>query len=109
LKALLTFAPEKTWIHAFTDGRDVSPTSAVHDLAELPQERSATIAGRYWAMDRDGRWERTERAYDAIGEGHGTPGRDPVESVRRGYDAGVTDQLLEPVGLEGRPRAGRRA
>ena len=52
---------ERTWIHAFTDGRDVSPTSAVDDLAELPAERIATVVGRYYAMDRDRRWERTER------------------------------------------------
>src|SRR5207248_10246530 len=66
LKALLKFAPEKTWIHAFTDGRDVSPTAAIHDLAELPQDRIASVTGRYWAMDRDGRWERTNRAFDAV-------------------------------------------
>ena len=53
LQALLRFAPEKTWIHAFTDGRDVSPTSAVRDLALLPQDRIATVTGRYYAMDRD--------------------------------------------------------
>src|SRR5918999_6225794 len=62
LRALLRFAPEKTWIHAFTDGRDVSPTSAVRDLAELPGDRIATVSGRYYAMDRDERWDRTERA-----------------------------------------------
>ena len=66
VKALLRFAPEKTWIHAFTDGRDVSPTSAAHDLAELPLDRIATVVGRYWAMDRDQRLDRTQRAYDAI-------------------------------------------
>ncbi len=71
LRALLTFAPEKTWVHAFTDGRDVSPTSAVHDLAELPLERIATVVGRYYAMDRDKRWERTQRAFDAIVRGPG--------------------------------------
>src|SRR5205823_8011926 len=60
LRALLRFAPEKTWIHAFTDGRDVSPHSAVKDLAELPADRIATVAGRYYAMDRDGRWDRTQ-------------------------------------------------
>src|SRR5207237_10828014 len=65
VRALLTFAPEKTWLHAFTDGRDVSPTSAVHDLAELPQDRIATVSGRYYATDRDQRWDRTERALDA--------------------------------------------
>ena len=66
LKALLRFAPEKTWIHAFTDGRDVRPHAAVHDLAELPTDRIATVAGRYYAMDRDQRWERTDRALAAI-------------------------------------------
>src|SRR5947207_11214456 len=64
LKALLRFAPERTWIHAFTDGRDVSPHAAERDLAELPLERIATLAGRYYAMDRDQRWERTDRAYN---------------------------------------------
>src|SRR5207247_2068490 len=58
LRALLRFAPEKTWIHAFTDGRDVSPTSAIHDLADLPAERIATVSGRSYAMDRDQRCER---------------------------------------------------
>ncbi|HET8874465.1 MAG TPA: 2,3-bisphosphoglycerate-independent phosphoglycerate mutase, partial [Gaiellaceae bacterium] len=66
LRALLELArrqgmEDRTWIHAFTDGRDVSPTSAVSDLAELPAEKIATIVGRYYAMDRDQRWERTER------------------------------------------------
>ena len=71
LQALLRFAPERTWVHAFTDGRDVSPTSAVRDLAELPLDRIATVAGRYWAMDRDQRWDRTQRAFDAIVNGEG--------------------------------------
>ena len=62
---------ERTWIHAFTDGRDVSPTSAVSDLAELPPERIATVVGRYYAMDRDKRWERTQKALDAITRGAG--------------------------------------
>ena len=57
VKALFEFAPEKTWLHAFTDGRDVSPHSAVHDLAELPLNRIATVVGRYYAMDRDKRWD----------------------------------------------------
>ena len=71
LRALLTLAEREgmsdyTWIHAFTDGRDVSPHSAAKDLAELPQERIATVCGRYYAMDRDQRWERTDRAFRAI-------------------------------------------
>ena len=107
LRALLRFAPEKTWIHAFTDGRDVSPHSAVNDLAELPTERIATVCGRYYAMDRDQRWERTQRALDAItGSGPVTVGSDPVTIVQESYDRGVTDEFIEPVVLEGRPRLG---
>src|SRR5436853_332962 len=82
LQALLTFAPEKTWIHAFTDGRDVSPHSAVHDLTELPVDRIATVVGRYYAMDRDKRWERTERALRAIVNGEGERSDDPVAAVQ---------------------------
>src|SRR5207249_7500175 len=104
VQALLRFAPEKTWIHAFTDGRDVSPHAAVDDLAELPVERIATVAGRYWAMDRDGRWERTERAYAAIVNGEGAHAADPIAAVRSSYDAGVTDEFIEPVVIDGRPR-----
>ncbi len=105
LRALLRFAPERAWVHAFTDGRDVSPHAAVHDFAELPTDRIATVSGRYYAMDRDARWERTERAFDAIVEG-GPPAADPVVAVQASYDAGVTDEFIEPVVLEGRPRLG---
>jgi 2,3-bisphosphoglycerate-independent phosphoglycerate mutase len=104
LRALLRFAPEKTWIHAFTDGRDVSPHAAVNDLAELPTDRIATVAGRYYAMDRDARWERTQRAYDAIVSGVGEPADDPVDAVRRSYDRGVTDEFIEPAVIRDRPR-----
>jgi 2,3-bisphosphoglycerate-independent phosphoglycerate mutase len=104
LRALLRFAPEKTWIHAFTDGRDVSPHSAVRDLAELPTERIATVAGRYYAMDRDGRWERTDRAVRAIVDGEGEQADDPVAAVQASYDRGVTDEFIEPIVLGGRPR-----
>jgi 2,3-bisphosphoglycerate-independent phosphoglycerate mutase len=104
LKALLRFAPERTWIHAFTDGRDVSPHAAVHDLAELPRERIATVAGRYYAMDRDRRWERTERAFRAICLGEGAAVDDPVDAVVRSYAAGVTDEFIQPVVITGRPR-----
>jgi 2,3-bisphosphoglycerate-independent phosphoglycerate mutase len=107
LKALLRFAPERTWIHAFTDGRDVSPTSAARDLAELPPERIATVVGRYYAMDRDQRWERTQRAYDAIVEGKGELAEDPVAAVEASYARGVTDEFIEPIVLEGRPRLSR--
>ena len=106
LKALLQFAPEKTWIHAFTDGRDVSPHSAIHDLAELPGDRIATVVGRYYAMDRDSRWDRTQRALEAVTnpEASSPRGVDPLTEVQRSYDAGVTDEFIEAVVLEGRPR-----
>ena len=106
VRALLRFAPEKTWIHAFTDGRDVSPHSAVRDLAELPTDRIATVVGRYYAMDRDQHWDRTDKALAAIVDGEGVQGSDPVQEVQRSYDAGVTDEFIEPIVLEGRPRLG---
>jgi 2,3-bisphosphoglycerate-independent phosphoglycerate mutase len=106
LKALLQFAPEKTWIHAFTDGRDVSPTSAVHDLAELPADRIATVAGRYYAMDRDKHWDRTDKAYEAIVSGGPVQGTVPVKEAQRSYDAGVTDEFIEPIVFPDRPRLG---
>ncbi|HUZ99880.1 MAG TPA: 2,3-bisphosphoglycerate-independent phosphoglycerate mutase [Gaiellaceae bacterium] len=104
VKALLQFAPEKTWIHAFTDGRDVSPHSAVHDLAELPVDRVATVVGRYYAMDRDKRWDRTERAIDAIVHGRGAHASDPIAAVQESYDRNVTDEFIEPIVIDGRPR-----
>jgi 2,3-bisphosphoglycerate-independent phosphoglycerate mutase len=107
VKALLRFAPERTWIHAFTDGRDVSPTSAARDLAELPADRIATVAGRYYAMDRDKRWDRTQRAFDAIVKGEGEHAEDQVAAVKASYERGVTDEFIEPTVITGRPRLGR--
>ena len=109
LRALLELAPregmaERTWIHAFTDGRDVEPTSAVHDLAELPDERIATVASRYYAMDRDRRWERTQQALDAILQGTEPTAEHAPEAVQASYDAGVTDEFVVPIALAGRPR-----
>jgi len=104
VQALLRFAPEKTWIHAFTDGRDVSPHSAVHDLAELPVDRIATVAGRYYAMDRDQRWDRTDRGVAAIVRGEGEHADDPIAAVQASYDRDVTDEFIEPVVIDGRPR-----
>ena len=104
VRALLRFAPEKTWLHAFTDGRDVSPTSAVDDLAELPVERIATVSGRYYAMDRDQRWDRTERAFAAICRDEGEQADDPIEAIRRSYERGITDEFIEPTVIRRRPR-----
>ncbi len=104
VQALLRFAPERTWIHAFTDGRDVSPNAAIRDLAELPLDRIATVAGRYYAMDRDKRWDRTQLALDAIVAGTGEHDDDPLHAVQASYDAGVTDEFIVPVVIDGRPR-----
>jgi 2,3-bisphosphoglycerate-independent phosphoglycerate mutase len=103
LRALLTIAPEKTWIHAFTDGRDVRPESSLHDLAELPQERIASVSGRYYAMDRDHRWERTQQAFAAIVGSEPTVEQEPLEYVASSYAAGVTDEFLVPAHFAGRP------
>jgi 2,3-bisphosphoglycerate-independent phosphoglycerate mutase len=112
LRALLELArrqgmEQRTHVHAFTDGRDVSPTSAANDLAELVSEGAdiVTVCGRFYAMDRDGRWERTERAFSAIRSGEGEPADDPVAAVRASYERGVTDEFIEPVVLPG-PRLG---
>ena len=111
VRALLDLAKregmeERTWIHAFTDGRDVSPSAAKDDLATLPAERIATVVGRYYAMDRDKRWERTELALAAIVAGEGATAASPVAAVERSYAAGVTDEFVEPVVFRDRPRLG---
>jgi 2,3-bisphosphoglycerate-independent phosphoglycerate mutase len=97
---------ERTFVDAFTDGRDVSPTSSAADLAELVSEgaRIVTVSGRYYAMDRDKRWERTERALRAICLGEGETADDPVAAVEASYAGGVTDEFVEPTVISGRPR-----
>jgi 2,3-bisphosphoglycerate-independent phosphoglycerate mutase len=109
LRALLALAEsedmaDRTWIHAFTDGRDVSPHASANDLAELPASRIATVCGRYYAMDRDSRWDRTDRAFAAIVNGEGAHANDPLAAIRASYDRGVTDEFVDPVVLDGRPR-----
>ena len=109
LRALLVLAERegmagRTWIHAFTDGRDVSPHAAAKDLAELPADRIATVCGRYYAMDRDLHWERTDRAFAAICLGQGEVADDPVAAVEASYVRGVSDEFIEPIVLAGRPR-----
>jgi 2,3-bisphosphoglycerate-independent phosphoglycerate mutase len=109
VRALLELASRegmahRTWIHAFTDGRDVSPHAAAKDLAELPADRIATVAGRYYAMDRDKRSERTQLALDAIVDGKGAHDSDPLHAIQESYKAGLTDEFVLPVVLDGRPR-----
>jgi 2,3-bisphosphoglycerate-independent phosphoglycerate mutase len=111
LRALLELAESqgmaaRTWVHAFTDGRDVSPHAAARDLAQLPAGRIASVCGRYYAMDRDQRWDRTDRAYRAICLEEGSAAGDPVAAIQASYDHGTTDEFIEPVVLDGRPRLG---
>lgn len=99
-------------VHCFMDGRDVAPRSGRGYLAELEsvlrepgvagRARIASVSGRYYAMDRDTRWERVERAYDAVacGTPHAAVSADEV--VARSYEADVTDEFVEPVSLDGR-------
>jgi 2,3-bisphosphoglycerate-independent phosphoglycerate mutase len=106
LRALLELARRegmagRTYVHAFTDGRDVSPMSGREDLAALVAEGAqlATVVGRYYAMDRDQRWERTGRALAAIVGGEGEAASDPVAAIEASYARGVTDEFVEPVVL----------
>jgi 2,3-bisphosphoglycerate-independent phosphoglycerate mutase len=92
-------------VHAITDGRDTSPTGGLRYLGELEAfmrragtGRVATVSGRYYAMDRDKRWERTRLAHDAMVSGTaGTTDRSSLSAIQRSYDAGVTDEFIKPV------------
>ena len=108
LWALLKLAKEqglrRVYLHAFLDGRDVSPTSGALFVEETVEQcrtlgigKLATVMGRYYAMDRDKRWDRLERAYDAMVYGDGVQDEDPVHAVKKSYENGVTDEFVEPV------------
>ncbi len=92
-------------IHCFMDGRDTPPESGIDYMRQLQQKireidadaKIASVSGRYYAMDRDKRWERIERAYRAMALGEGEKLADPVEALRRSYEKGVTDEFIEPV------------
>jgi len=116
VKALCTIAHEadvhRVFVHAFTDGRDTDPKSAVHFINELEQHnertgaRIASVVGRYYAMDRDQRWERVQLAYDLLVNGVGAPSQNLIQSVQEQYKEGVTDEFLKPivkVGADGQP------
>ncbi len=104
LKALCTIAAvrgvSRTYIHAFTDGRDCDPKSGAEFMADLfdhivylPVD-VASVIGRYYAMDRDKRWERIKLAYDLLTEGVGTPVDDIPAALRAQYEAGITDEFM---------------
>lgn len=107
LKAFTTLCKEQgldnVLIHAFTDGRDTDPKSGLAFLSELQQHLDtstgaiATITGRYYAMDRDKRWERIKLAYDAMVNGIGEPSADMLKSVKASYDNDITDEFIKPI------------
>jgi 2,3-bisphosphoglycerate-independent phosphoglycerate mutase len=107
LHAFLTMAHsyqlENVWIHAFTDGRDCDPKSGLTFLQNLEKHCAATtgkiasVVGRYYAMDRDNRWERVKVAYDAMVKGIGTPFNNLTEAIEASYAKGVTDEFIEPL------------
>ncbi|MGH9782608.1 MAG: 2,3-bisphosphoglycerate-independent phosphoglycerate mutase, partial [Terriglobia bacterium] len=107
LYALLRLARMKevrhVFVHAFLDGRDTPPTKGVEYLQQLQKQMReigagaiATVSGRYYAMDRDKRWERTEKAYAAMVTGEGGKALDPVKAARESYEGGVTDEFVVP-------------
>jgi 2,3-bisphosphoglycerate-independent phosphoglycerate mutase len=108
LYALLRMARQEgvadVCVQCFMDGRDTPPDSGAAYLAEIQQQfrevgvgRIASVSGRYYAMDRDRRWERIERAFGAMVLGNGVKAADPIAAVRRSYEKGVTDEFIEPV------------
>lgn len=112
LKMAKNMGLEKVYVHAFMDGRDVSPTSGVHYLEQLQEQlaaigvgKLATVSGRYYAMDRDKRWERVERAWKAMVRGEGEKVDDVIAAMHASYDNDVTDEFIVPmvcIGDEGR-------
>jgi 2,3-bisphosphoglycerate-independent phosphoglycerate mutase len=105
---------QRVYIHAFTDGRDTDPKSGlgfIHDLEnhiQFQQVKIASIIGRYYAMDRDQRWERIRLAYDLLVNGKGKTVSDAVHGIQNAYDAGETDEFIKPICVadgSGRPLA----
>ncbi|AEA43995.1 2,3-bisphosphoglycerate-independent phosphoglycerate mutase [Fluviicola taffensis] len=119
LHALLDMAKSyelsKVWVHAFTDGRDCDPKSGLGFIENLEQHmeqstgKLATIVGRYYAMDRDNRWERIQIAYDAMVKGIGSHFSNALKSIERSYEEDITDEFIQPLVIntgEGRIKDG---
>ena len=118
VKAITEICKEKglndVFIHAFTDGRDTDPKSGLPFLKDLKQHldkttgKIASITGRYYAMDRDKRWERVKLAYDALVNGTGIHTQNPLEEIEHSYTANITDEFIKPiitVGKDNKPIA----
>jgi 2,3-bisphosphoglycerate-independent phosphoglycerate mutase len=108
LKMAKTEGVAQVFVHCFMDGRDTPPESGIGYVREIGKKMReigsgtiATVSGRYYAMDRDKRWERIDRAFDAMVAGKGIKAEDPAEAVKRSYEQGVTDEFIEPVTIVG--------
>ncbi len=108
LKMAKNMGLEKVFVHCFLDGRDVPPSSGkdyvkelVEKLDEIGVGKAATVMGRYYAMDRDNRWERVEKAYAAMVYGEGNQAECPICAVQKSYDEGVTDEFVLPTVCKG--------
>ena len=105
IEAANAYGLENTFIHAFTDGRDVDPKSGIQYLTDLSaflqgtKTKLASVIGRYYAMDRDKRWERVKLAYDLLVNGAGTKTQDPLANIAESYAQGVTDEFIQPLVL----------
>ncbi|MCD8407946.1 2,3-bisphosphoglycerate-independent phosphoglycerate mutase [Tenacibaculum dicentrarchi] len=103
LNAAADFGLSDVFLHAFTDGRDCDPKSGkyfINDIQEHMQKTTgelATITGRYFAMDRDNRWERVQLAYDALVNGKGEFSTDATQSIQKSYDENITDEFVKPI------------
>lgn len=101
------YGVKNMFVHAFTDGRDVDPKSGKGFLVDLnvfcsdKNAKLATVIGRYYAMDRDKRWERIRKAYDVIVNGVGKKSTNISEAIQENYDAGITDEFIEPIVMTG--------
>lgn len=102
---------KKVYIHPILDGRDTSPTSGITFVRTLREKAEtlgtgqiASLVGRYWAMDRDTRWDRVEKAFALYTRGRGITARDPVRAVQDAYDRGETDEFIPPVFLGSPPQ-----
>lgn len=114
LNAAQDYGVEDVYVHAFTDGRDVDPHSGKYFIAELQAHlaktggKLASIIGRYYAMDRDHRWQRVKEAYDLLRFGKGSPSTNAIESIEDSYARGITDEFIKPICMvngEGKPIA----
>ncbi len=107
LKGLISAAHseglKKVFVHAFTDGRDVDPQSGAGFIQELDNHlkkttgKIASVVGRYYSMDRDKRWERVKKAYDLLHFGKGETSTNVVESIKKSYSEGITDEFIKPI------------